>query len=359
MAWLLLAALFVPSSSFAAEYFTINEVYEQAAVGWHKTYTAHGREISVDVDAKVPDVEAVPIVKCKYAEDPQNVTEGTDLTVVYREPELFGISGTSLGQGLPVPEAERESWHPTTIMTYYPPIPLDMTFSGYPLALDDLLGTVRDMLAQISVDPNSFLLNEPNELMVNEYYDAAKGEEVVPAFVYADFYQLMRGIPILMHWNDAYKNGPLHGTETRLSMIISPNYPDANFYVGLHAKTETTTLDKDVPLCSFSKVIDSLEKEIEAGHIREIYDLRFGYALCSAVENGGVKNYIEPNDQFYAVPVWTANCMFVPNAKKEMRVYDESYGTDERNAMEYQKIMVNAQTGELIDPMSMGKNPGY
>ena len=76
---LLFTTLVVGTSGFATEYFTIGEVLEQAGTGWHKTYSAHGREIVVDVDAMVPDVKSVPVSKCKYSEYPPNITDGTGL----------------------------------------------------------------------------------------------------------------------------------------------------------------------------------------------------------------------------------------------------------------------------------------
>lgn len=345
------------TSGFAEEYYAISDVRMQAAKGWHQTYTAFGREIAVNVDLAVPDIASVPIIKCKYADYPPDITNGTGLTLVYDLADMFAISSTNLGQGVMMPKVERQSWNPVTITTYYPPIPLNMTFSGYSLTLGDLCNTIREMLTAIGIDSDNFLLDEPLNLMVNEYYDAGKGETMIPAMVVANFYQLLRGIPVLLHWNEGYVNGPLMGTSTGLGMILSP--ADQDFFVGINAKDEMEEVDSDVPLCSFPTVVAAVEKEIEDGHIRKVYDLQFGYALCSAVENGGVKKDVDPNDQFYTIPIWMANCMYVPSAKKEINIYDESYGTDERNKQEYQKIIVNAQTGELISPMGDGKNRGY
>lgn len=353
---LLFTTLVVGTSGFATEYFTIGEVLEQAGTGWHKTYSAHGREIVVDVDAMVPDVKSVPVSKCKYSEYPPNITDGTGLILEHNLPDAFAVSSTMLTDEIIVQSPNKKLGLPFSITTYYSPIDLDrLYFSGYPLTLRKICMRFRDMLALVGIDPDGIVMDSPYMLTVNEYYNAEKGEEVVPSYGWASFYQLMHRVPILGGLGEAYEQMPLYGTYAELGFVLSHE----DFFVSVHTITEIERLAEDVPLSSFSKVIASFEEEIEDGHIRKVYDLNFGYAVCSAIENGGAKKNIDPNDRFYIVPVWMANCMYVTDAKKGQRVYDESYGTDERNALEYQKIMVNAQTGELIDPMNRSQNRGY
>ena len=54
-------------SASAQEYFSIEQVREQAAAGWHGVYQAYGREITVDVEAYISSVERVPVDKMEFA----------------------------------------------------------------------------------------------------------------------------------------------------------------------------------------------------------------------------------------------------------------------------------------------------
>lgn len=41
------------------------------------------------------------------------------------------------------------------------------------------------------------------------------------------------------------------------------------------------SIAEDVPLRSFSKVVETIEEEIRAGHICKVYDLELGYMKCA------------------------------------------------------------------------------
>lgn len=93
----------------------------------------------------------------------------------------------------------------------------------------------------------------------------------------------------------------------------------------------------------------SLEEEILAGHIRKIFDIDFGYALYNelgANRTGGGKES-EPH-QFYTVPAWRVNCYYIESGKKEMRDYSK-WDVPERSEIEYKTVLVNAQTGKVMD----------
>lgn len=50
----------------AQEYYTLPEIREQAAAGWHETYIdKYDRETTVDIDVQVFGEEVAPVVKVK------------------------------------------------------------------------------------------------------------------------------------------------------------------------------------------------------------------------------------------------------------------------------------------------------
>ena len=65
----LLLAL-VCTAAYAQEYYTLPEIREQAAAGWHETYTdKYGRTRQVDIDIEVFGEEKAPVIKACW-DDP-------------------------------------------------------------------------------------------------------------------------------------------------------------------------------------------------------------------------------------------------------------------------------------------------
>lgn len=62
---LLTICMLLTSVGSAQQHYTITEVRKQAAAGWHKSYQAHGRTITVDIDIRVPDVDTLPVLRAR------------------------------------------------------------------------------------------------------------------------------------------------------------------------------------------------------------------------------------------------------------------------------------------------------
>lgn len=62
-----------------------------------------------------------------------------------------------------------------------------------------------------------------------------------------------------------------------------------------------------VPLCSFDKVQNTVEKLIQNGYIRRVYALRFGYCCYRDVEVGNV-----------LYPVWQIECDYAFAPSKQL-----------------------------------------
>ena len=59
-----LLAMLHAACAFTQEYFTLPQVREQAAQGWHQAYTdRYGRRIAVDVDVQVFGEDAAPVIR--------------------------------------------------------------------------------------------------------------------------------------------------------------------------------------------------------------------------------------------------------------------------------------------------------
>ena len=102
---------------------------------------------------------------------------------------------------------------------------------------------------------------------------------------------------------------------------------------------EEKRIQEDVPLATLDRVLESIEKEITTGRIRNIHALRLGYMRYSNPEM---------EDYAWAVPMWVLDCDYVPSGKR--RVVDSFHEHFELNrweAYEFAQIPLNAQTGEM------------
>ena len=82
MVFVLCACLLLPFAVQAQEYYTLPEIREQAAAGWHETYTdTYGRTIPVDLEIDVFGEDVAPVLRIQDMDDdwpnPDLLDEGT------------------------------------------------------------------------------------------------------------------------------------------------------------------------------------------------------------------------------------------------------------------------------------------
>ena len=89
-------------------------------------------------------------------------------------------------------------------------------------------------------------------------------------------------------------------------------YVDGGYQIQFRPLKKVVSLVDDVPLCTFDEVISSVEKQIEHGNIRNVYEMRFGYCC-----------YLDENEQIVLYPVWQIECDYFFNPKEEQKHYAE------------------------------------
>lgn len=349
--FLLLIILLLPLPGLAGErYCTIAEVRDQAAKGWRGTYTAYGRTITVDVLPQVPDVEAVPILTTRLArlnprQDPQGRWE-----VMLRPEDL-----------LVVMEADREAVTETRGYTMdgvlYNHYDMNARYiKSNPQTLGDVLLMIQDIMETSGLDASLLYLDHPHSIQQLTYQDKKGNKDAEPALMGIDLYQSMKGLPVVGMHQRAYlenrrgRNVPALVMEPHPSALILSRTQFCLCLSGMLEETEQ--LAADVPLASFEQVVKTLEKEIKDGRLRHVFNLTFGYAIYA--DGGNKKPPLQADNLFYTLPVWTVDCIYVENAKQNLRDYSapqwEGLGKDPYNVLEYKRLMVNAQTGRLADP---------
>ena len=142
-------------------------------------------------------------------------------------------------------------------------------------------------------------------------------------------------------WRDVHSGVTYHGYLGDLSSIR------------LRPLKVTQTLAEDIPLLPFDTIIAAIEDEINAGHIRKIYEIEFGYVLYNEpgrflTSKPGKERRAEFHTaRYYLRPMWLVNCLYKDTATDKLRS-KPSDSDDERNTLDYYQLLIDAQTGEVV-----------
>ena len=185
-----------------------------------------------------------------------------------------------------------------------------------------------------------FDMDHPFDVMVNIAIDPKTGKSQ-ECWVNYLAYQTVSGIPLFRHigyylpydlpvWKDRIP-------WINLNMGMSP-YNGMRFG---YYPTQTKTVEEDVPLASFSKVQKTLRKEIEAGYIRKILEMRLGYTVVDVKD--------DPEGYTGATrPIWHVEVWWCKNGKAEIKGDDLDYPTNDHGKLECARLAIDAQTGKII-----------
>ena len=112
---------------------------------------------------------------------------------------------------------------------------------------------------------------------------------------------------------------------------------------------EMEIIAEDVPLCAFESIKENIRNEIVSGHIRKVFSLRFGYSVYNDPNYPSGKRSVYDADCYYLVPSWVLECIY------EEQIENDSNST-ERTTDKFITLTINAQTGEVTNPMDKSKN---
>ena len=372
---LILAALLPAASLAQEEYWSIWELREQTQTRWTQSYKTKWRTVEVDVAVNLPDTDAIPIVKVAYdvpdtvptAEESgwEGVERRYDSLVLYNASKQApkSVGGKRINQN---PEA-RETWRSGFAPeNKYVPMS-DITYG-------EICGMIRENLSGFGYDPDQFELETPTEMWAQHWFLYGYKKDALPGQILLNTRQKLNGLPIFHHIQDAVRDhyhGESRTDEMWARFGLSAGYDaygEKLSHLFVTAAKPIETLADDVPLCAFDKVIAAIEPEISAGHIRKIYEVELGYVIYN--EPGAYFSRKEPlvegrtppeemeealakgvkereAARYYLRPMWQVNCLWVISPSGKLRE-TASYTTDERNSLDYYQLLVDAQTGELV-----------
>lgn len=330
-------------------YSTIQEVREQTAKRWTETYETKWREVTIDVQPTVPDVDTMPILQVVIDFWQPDTAELGDGAIPYvADDGRFQVNQNEI----------REAVNAITAgQTIDPPYDFNHVYGeNSDLTLGDIMDILQTIWVKLGQNADGLDYDHPLRVSCNSCYDEESSSYLFPDVFIVNMRQKIAGIPLLGHISKGIqKMKPQYdfGASAfgNFNCVISSL--DLFYIVGLKMEI-ADTVSEDVPLCGFDKVKETLDKEITDGHIRKIFDLDLGYIMYNTPGMTNESGY-EKTAVFYAIPAWQVNCLYVDSGKKELRDYSE-LDVEERNTHESRALFVNAQTGEIIPNLDSGKD---
>lgn len=339
-------------------FFSVGTLQEQTNESWKATYQTEWRTIEVDVQPTIPNVQNMPVLIVKpafWTPDSDNAMAwNTKLIGSDYGGDAFQITAgdvwgeeTAAKKGKTV---ESESYY------VYAPLQLDKSYApNNTLTLQQMYDMLQCIMDCFS--PDHFSLDWEHLLYarIGGYVDKSTGEHVLPSLISIDLNTTLREVPIWGH----VINSIDRRKDTELSYEPRVYFTMRNqnsFSLIGRTVSETSEIVADIPLCSFEAIRQTIEEEIEAGHIRAIYSVDLGYALYNipgSSHSTGLQ-WLKTAES-YAAPTWRCVCLYTNQSKKELAddVFSSPY-----TSVYYKTLYINAQTGELIDPEDSSKGCG-
>ena len=367
-------AVLLPASGLA-DYIDIRTLRDQSQDGWTQTYKTKWRDVDIDAAVIIPQVDALPVLLLSDgAEAPPVSAEEAGFDSLDTTP--YGVywyndwpayprklDGKQLNQNTEPREVYSSG---ISLETAYTPMS-ELTFG-------EICDRVESAITSAGYDASAYTFRSPIRLDASHMFYYGYKKDALPGNIGFDFRFQIAGIPVLSHIYGAVIDHT-HG-ESRVDEIFDLTgcyasysaYDDKLHNLHLWYAEIEETIASDIPLCPLSKVIAAIEPEITAGHIRKIFELELGYVLYNEpgvyharkepmVEGRNTQEEIDAAREitmaenaavrYYARPMWQVNCLWVKSPRGELRE-TASYTADERNTLDYYQLLVDAQTGELV-----------
>ena len=356
---------------------SISELRQQAeAMGrWTKTYEAHGRTIEVDIPIYIPNEKELAVYDCsaytEYIKNPnsddknnvysynENLREltkendgtseadievygkGTELRIMLNNPE--DLLGKNKNDNIKIKEYGFYQYQVDDKVTYAENN--EMSLEEAEKYLEEIVEYfIKDEYNGIDID---YIKIAGRGRKTKSYTDEELGEYVdyyPKGSYFFNYYQTLHKIPIMMTiiatLNNKQENkiyGDLFeywGTTGGICQIMDRN----SFWLTIKWMKIEKEHEETVKLLPIEQIINTVEKEIKAGHVRNVYALKLGYIIY--LNDGSPETYT-------LYPMWVLDCDYVENKNKEIKV--NPYSDDIRDCFSFERICINPETAEMMD----------
>lgn len=315
--------------AFAEEYYTLPEIREQAADGWHKTYMdTYGRERQVDIVIDVFGDETAPILRACWGDPATTRFWGGD----EQWGPLDDVSIAVNKRG----GVENYLYEEVSGMK----VEFDRKYAeayGNNLTLMEAYTILEERLLEQGID-QEYIFEQPCRFNLLYCQNKKTGEILVPPTYYLWLWPEEYGLPILSHVASSFKRN-IDGPFESPKMYYNINGLDSYYCIISDFDIQEIVVE-DIPLCSVEKVIEGARSMIEEGYIYQVLSLRLGYVIYTEpdyVWDYGETVYDIPTH--YLVPSWVMECYILDDPKTNKL----------REHPSIKELVINAQTGEMLD----------
>ena len=324
---------------------------------WKQTYNAHNRSIEIDIEIAIPEKKEAAILTVRHG-DSSLTEEQLARYAAIEEGSSFkpNNSKTFLGMGVNNPftmlpgqkKGRCRTWmldlNSIDINTAYAennPVTLGEAWDIFTTEIEYCYG--QEIAQQLVID--QIMMRDRLKVYhrnTKEYGEALREYGSYQFTALQVFYNM----PLLCHVSAAFDKS-IRGEKTRLqNSLIGIIANEESFHFRFSLVKVEQLLSENSAICGVEDAISALERFIDEGRIRNVYTLKLAYVLW---------NDASDDERFYMVPCWVAECDYYSSAKeKDVELsYDGENYTDKTC---YQKIVVNALTGEILDPENSSKD---
>ena len=184
-----------------------------------------------------------------------------------------------------------------------------------------------------------------------------------------DAYPTLDGVPIIASAGSGYLE---KGAEKIYSVLYFSTPMISAFYCSddymnislSNVFKKKEVVFENVPLCGFDKVYEIVEKYVDEGKIKRVYNISLGYIIYldkkeeysdKKEKNGKQRDYAD----YLLIPTWIIGCSYSENGSNDDQTDMNSYDGSEQQDLNFQKIFIDAQTGKLHDPKEVGSERYY
>ena len=341
------------------EYLNIQEIRENAPDRWQKNFETKWRNVNVDAEIVIPDVEQLPVVFVSGgATEPALTAEETGWDEVRCRDAYSLILGNDDTEYPKSVDGVRVGG-PTSKGSWYGDYEMEKAYIPmHDIALEEIISMTREKVALFGYNPDNFDWESPRQIWTHHIYAAGTKKDILPGYMYMTVSPKIGGVPVVSHIYKASLEGSTNRNDEFLNDVEThigyDGYTDDFTHIFLSPLKINETLVEDIPLCSLDKVFAAVEKEINAGHIRKVYEIKLGYVIYNQPGVYREKGLSPAEAQvqweamaYYAKPMWQVNCLYVKSASGSLRDVS-SYTDDERNSLDYHQLLIDAQTGEIV-----------
>ena len=389
------------AGAVAQEYVSIQEVYDQAqAMGgwWKETFETPNGEVTIDAPIIVPDVERMPVFTVEPAkpltqELYNTIVQGkktskSRITIQYEleynavmqefylgreEDGKYGYDAVNVAwvqrgdyrfsQGTGVASDARPK-------SYHYPWELDFD-QAYVRGSDQ---TLNDMITLWQKDielcyPDDEYVVKPKRIYINGSVlaeidgEGKKYQKDGDCFIYGEQYffdfPLIGSIGSCDGENKLWvshvssrETNKVFDKMAKYNMGSSGECYNQNRFLSANNEDNRSMIDlnkvrsieyEDVPLAGLKEVLSQIEKEIEAGYVKEVYAVRLGYVMYS---NPDMTDYA------WAIPRWVIDCSYESDEFRELKKkHGEDFSADSEIVWEsryFLQMPIDAQSGNPI-----------